>query len=120
MAVPGGSEAGRETDVRCQLEKHPVGSVRRDILLGDQLDAVGQRLQPAKLATHAGGAKSILDATRDFSFQPDKDQRTDGDDVQQQNAVNQRGDDISKCRVLQSHDAIDEFCHDCFPLPVSL
>ena len=41
-----------------------------DVFLGDELDAVGEGLQPAELAADAGGAEPVLNAAGDLALAP--------------------------------------------------
>ena len=65
------------------------------MFLGDQLQAVGQRLQPAELPADARRAETILNTARDLAFEPDKDQGADSDEVDDQCDVNERGNNIA-------------------------
>ena len=44
-----------------------------EVFLDQQLDAVGDGLQPAELAADARGTEAVLDAAGDLAFQPDEE-----------------------------------------------
>ena len=73
---------GAKRHVRGDLEQKTVGPAGHQVFFGDQLDAVGQRLQPTELAAHAGRAKPVLDAARDLTLQPNEEQRADGNQIE--------------------------------------
>jgi hypothetical protein len=77
------TERGAKADVGCDTEEHSVGPFGHQIFFGDQLQAVGQRLQPAEFTADARGAQPILDAAGHFALQPDETQGSDRDDVDQ-------------------------------------
>ncbi len=68
------------------MNSRPIGAGGHQVFFGDQLDAVGQRLQPAELAADAGRTEAILNAARDLAFQPDEEQRADRHDVESSSA----------------------------------
>ncbi len=76
------AERSAKADVGRHAEQQLVGVRRTEVFLGDQLDAVGQGLQPAEAAADAGRAEPILDPAGDLPLQPDEDQRTDRHHVQ--------------------------------------
>ena len=55
----------------------------------EQLETIGQRLQPTEFATDASRSEAILNSTAHLAFGPDKHQRANRDDIQIQRAVNQ-------------------------------
>src|SRR5208337_3160289 len=59
-----------ESDVGPRPEEPMVRQVRDDIFLDEELQTIRERLQPAKLATDARGAKPILNPRRNLSLQP--------------------------------------------------
>jgi hypothetical protein len=61
-----------------------------EVLFSDQLDAVGQALQPAEFSAASRRAKPVLDAARHLALQPDKDECPDRDDIEDQNGMQQR------------------------------
>ena len=71
-------KAGGERDVGSELKQEAIGRSGRDVFLGEQLDSIGQRLQPAELSTHARGSQAILNAAGNFTLQPNKEQRSRG------------------------------------------
>ena len=89
-------ERRAEADVGRDLEQQLVGPVGHQVFFGDQLEAVGQRLQPAELAADARRAEPILNAAGDFALQPDEDQRADGDQIDDQADLDQRGERCSQ------------------------
>src|SRR5262249_1955488 len=97
----------------------------RDVFLRDQLDAVGQRLQPAELSTHARRTQAILNSPRDLALHPNEDQCADRDDIDQQEQMHARGQDESQPRI-ERHPAtersmqnfVEKECHSCLPEPV--
>ena len=60
-------------------KRNVVGVGGDDVFLDEELDAVGEGLQPAELAADAGGAEAVLDAAGDFPLGPDEDEGGDGD-----------------------------------------
>ena len=50
----------------------PSAPAGNHVFLGDQLDAVGQRLQPAELAAHPRRTEPILDPPGNLPLHPDK------------------------------------------------
>ena len=62
-----GDERAAEGDVRAEAEEHLVGVGGDEVFLDEQLDAVGEGLQPAELAADAGGAEAVLDAAGQIS-----------------------------------------------------
>ena len=75
-----GEERAAEGDVRAEAEEHVIGVGGDEVFLDEQLDAVGEGLQPAELAADAGGAEAVLDAAGDLAFQPDEEDGGDGDE----------------------------------------
>ena len=62
-----------------------VGTAGNDVLLGDQLDGIGDRLQQAERA-HAVGADPVLEPGRHLALQPDHvgdDAREDAEEAHQ-------------------------------------
>ena len=68
-----GEERAAEGDVRAEAEEELVGAGGDDVFLDEELDAVGDGLQPAELAADAGGAEAVLDAAGDLALQPDEE-----------------------------------------------
>ena len=91
-----GRERGTEADIGGDAEEQPVGPFGHQVFLGDQLEAVGQRLQPAELAADARRAEAVLNAAGDLPLQPDEEQRADGHHVDQQGALDHRGQEVAQ------------------------
>ena len=91
-----GEEGAAEGDVRPEAEEHLVGVGGDEVFLDEQLDAVGDGLQPAELAADAGGAEAILNAAGDLAFEPDEEDGGAGDEGEEQDH-RQRGR-RSSCR----------------------
>ena len=103
-------ERRAEADVRRELEQKLVGPIGHQVFFGEQLDAVGQRLQPAELAADARRAEPILNAAGDLALHPDEEQRADRDQIHEQKDMDQRSDDVANdaIRATRSHSAIKE------------
>jgi hypothetical protein len=83
--VPGDRERARQRDDRegqegrqhrhvgSQAEDRPVGGIGNRLLLEEQLDAVGQRLEDAERPGPVG-ADAVLHVGDDLALQPDRDQ----------------------------------------------
>ncbi len=93
-----GEEGAAEGDVGPQAEEHLVGVGGDEVFLDEQLDAVGDGLQPAELAADAGGAEAVLDAAGDLAFQPDEEDGGDGHESKQQQHRQQGGDPVGEVR----------------------
>ena len=79
-----GTERGAETHVGRDPEKHAVGPIGHQVFLGQEFDAVGERLEPAELPARSSGAKTVLDAAGNLSLRPDENERATGDHVKDQ------------------------------------
>ena len=100
-----GTERRTEADVGGDAKQHAVCPVGHQVFLGEKLDAVRERLQPAKLAAGPRGTKPVLDPAGDLPLGPDEDQRTAGDDVQNQDGRHHGRDrPCQPCRQLQRSD----------------
>ena len=55
-------ERAAKRDVRCEPKQEVVGVGRDRVFLAEQLDAVGEGLQPAELAADAGRPEPVLNA----------------------------------------------------------
>ncbi len=85
-----------KADVRRQLEQHPVGPLGHQVFLGDQLQPVGQQLQPAELTAGARGAQPILNARRNLALHPHEKHGAQKRHQQQQRTLNQAGHQIGE------------------------
>ena len=81
-------ERRAKAHVRRDAEEEAVGIAGHQVFLGEQLDAVGERLQPAEFAANARGAEAVLNATSHFPLEPNEDERTHCHQVDQQPDVN--------------------------------
>ena len=78
------------------LEQQRVGGGRGEVFLGQQLQAVGQSLQPAELAAHSSRAQPVLNAAGDLPLHPDEQQGAHRHDGDQQRDVDQGGQQKSQ------------------------
>ena len=67
------SERAAEGDVGPEAEEELVGVGGDEVFLDEQLDAVGEGLQPAELAADARRAEAVLNAAGDLAFEPDEE-----------------------------------------------
>ena len=79
-----GRERRTEADIRRDPKQQTVGPLGHQIFLGKQLDAVGQRLEPAEPATRPRGPETVLNPGGNLSLRPNEDERAAGDHVQNQ------------------------------------
>ncbi len=84
-----------EADIGRELEQQLVSPFGHQVFFGEQLDAVGQRLQPAKFAAHARRAEPILNAARNLALHPDEEQRANRNQIQQEKDMNQSGKNVA-------------------------
>ena len=76
---------------------------RNDVFFHEQLDAVGNGLQPAEFAPHSRRTEPVLDAARYFALQPNEKDRRRGYKSDQ----NDRSNDGQCVRILhKGHDTI--------------
>ena len=78
------TERRTETDIWGKPEEHAIGTFRHQVLLGEKLDAVGKRLEPAKPAAGPRGAEAVLNSGGDLSLSPDEYESTTRDHVEDQ------------------------------------
>ena len=90
-----GDEGAAEGDVRPEAEEHLVGVAGDEVFLDEQLDAVGDGLQPAELAADAGGAEAVLNAAGDLAFEPDEEDGGDGDEDEEEEDGDKGGDPVA-------------------------
>ena len=89
-------ERGAEAHIRRDAEQHRVGPLGHQVFFGDQLQAVGQRLQPAEFAPDARRPEPILNPPGDLPLKPDEEQCADRDQRDQQGALNDRGQGVAE------------------------
>ncbi len=65
-----------------------------DVFLDEQLDAVGEGLQPAELAADAGRAEAILNAAGDFAFEPDEEDGRQQHEGDKEDGANDAGKEV--------------------------
>ena len=87
-------ERGHEDQVRRHPEQHPVGRFGTEIFLLNQLDPVGEGLQPAEFTPDPRWPQSILDSSRDLAFQPDVNKGRHAKEAQHQSRMQHSGQQI--------------------------
>ena len=95
-----------ETDVRGEPKEHAVGPFRHQVFLGEEFDAVGKRLEPAKTAASPRGAEAVLNSGGDLSLGPDKHEGATRDHVEDQGSGDKRRD--GPAQPLGQTDRVDE------------
>ena len=85
-------EGTGQRDVGPETEEDVIRIVGDNVFLDEELEAVGEGLQPAELAPDARGPESILDAGGNFALQPDKIDRGEKHERDQDHGRDQ-GDD---------------------------
>ena len=82
-----GTKRGDAGQIGGHAEQHAVRRGGNQVFFLDELHAVGQALQPAELAAHAGRPQAVLNPPGDFSLGPNENQRHVGKDAQNQHDV---------------------------------
>jgi hypothetical protein len=76
---------------RGHAKQKRVGVLRAKVFFLDQLDSVGQALQPAEPPAHACRSQPILNPSGDLALHPNEGEGGQTEDVEQEDRVDQRG-----------------------------
>ena len=95
-------ERRAKADVGRDLEQELIGPIRHQVFFGEQLEAVGQRLQPAEFSADAGRAEPILNAAGNFALHPDEQQRADRDQIHEQTDLDERSGDVANDTIRRN------------------
>ena len=90
------AERGAKANIRGDFEEELIGPIGHQVFFGEELEAVGQGLQPAEFAADARWAQAILDAAGNLALHPDEEERADRDQIHNEKDLDQRSQRISQ------------------------
>jgi len=87
-------ERSTKADIRRNLKQKFIRPVRHQVFFSEQLESVGQRLQPAEFPANARGPEPVLNAARNLALHPDEQQRADRDQIHKQTDLDERSERV--------------------------